>query len=83
MPKSNETWYDRQALISKLITYAAMLILLSCFSWSVYLLQLAGDNLNAAILVVLAGIAVSAFLAGVSAIIDLHIVNAEALRAGR
>lgn len=84
MPKPAETWYDRQANVSKLITYAALLVLLASLIFaadSAYLVFKAGTgDFNKAMFAALAGIATSAFLVGVSAIIDLLIVNAEALR---
>ena len=94
MPKA-ETWYDSQANIAKLITYAALLILLAALFWAsdaAYLVHkfnaALGPNdppsiaksYNLAIFTALGGIAASAFLAGIAAIIDLLIVNAEALR---
>ncbi len=84
MAKTDERWYDRQALISKLMTYAAILIFLGCFGWGLFMLHVATDYASQiyAVLFGLAGVAVPAFLVGVSAIIDLLIVNAEAMRAG-
>jgi hypothetical protein len=83
MAKANETWYDRQALVSKLITYAAILVFVGCFAWGLYILHLSWDRLPEAVVWGVSGVAVPAFLVGVSAIIDLLIVNAEALRAGK
>ena len=83
MPKA-ETWYDSQANIAKLITYAALLILFATLVWGVEVainvFRAGASDYAQAIAIALAGIAVSAFLAGMSAIIDLLIVNAEALR---
>jgi len=83
MPKP-ETWYDSQANIAKLITYAALLILLASMGWATHAAWQEHFDPNAdyraAMFAAIAGIATSSFLAGVSAIIDLLIVNAEALR---
>ncbi len=77
-----ETWYDRQAFISKLITYSAILILLGSIGWAAYSAITSQDiqRVENDIYTVIAGIATSAFLIGVSAIIDLLIVQCEALR---
>jgi hypothetical protein len=79
-----ETWYDTQANIAKLIIYAALLILLASLGWSFHAAWQAHfypePSYRVAMLSALAGIATAAFLAGMSAIIDLLIVNAEALR---
>ena len=89
MSKPPETWYDRQALNSKLITYAAMLVLFASIAcavysaWHAYRAQIAGEpipDFHMPMFAALAGISVSAFLVGVASIIDLLIVHAEALR---
>ena len=82
-----ETWYDSQALAAKLITYAALLVLLASVGWAAYLAweahqaaQGGGEAYGTAILLAIAGIGSAAFLYGVGAIIDLLIVGCEALR---
>jgi hypothetical protein len=82
MARSDESWYDRQALFSKLITYAAILLFLGCWGWAIYVWYKANDY-QTAVFFCMAGIGVPAFLIGISAIIDLLIVNAEALRTSR
>ena len=106
MAKS-ETWYDSQANAAKLISYAALLVLLGSIFWAGYsafvvtfppapiqtatvgtapatLIQTASHaDYHTAVFSVIAGISVSAFLYGVSAIIDLLIVQCEALRTRR
>jgi hypothetical protein len=79
-----ETWYDSQANMAKLITYAALLILLACLGWAAHAAWQEHFDPNAdyrvAMFAAIGGIATAAFLAGIAAIIDLLIVNAEALR---
>jgi drug/metabolite transporter (DMT)-like permease len=77
-----ETWYDSQATAAKLISYAALLVLLGSIGWAAYsaINSLEFQRVEGDVITVLAGIAVSAFLYGVSAIIDLLIVQCEALR---
>ena len=77
-----ETWYDSQANTAKLISYAALLVLLGSIGWAAYsaINSLEFQRVEGDVITVLAGIAVSAFLYGVSAIIDLLIVQCEALR---
>ncbi len=81
------SWFDRQALISKLLTYAAIVVLLASFGfggyevyrseqWQVYQ---GAYTLSAGIYLAIAGLIASALIAGLSAIIDLLIVNAEAI----
>ena len=77
MADDDEVWYTRQAMISKLLTYAAILVLASCAAFAIYLMRYA--TLAQAMVWAVSGIAVSAFLAGISAIIDLMIVQAVAL----
>ena len=104
MAKS-ETWYDRQAFASKLITYAALLVLLGSIGWAGYSAWLShkadqpveaakasgaittmqanmseSADYHAAMFSVLGGITAAAMLLGVSAVIDLQIVQCEALR---
>jgi hypothetical protein len=95
----NETWYDSQANTAKLISYAALLVLLGSIGWAAYSAysvfseaqKTAGTNpavhvsadYHTAMFSVIAGIAVAAFLYGMSAIIDLLIVQCEALRTRR
>ena len=77
-----ETWYDSQATAAKLISYAALLVLLGSIGWAAYsaINSLEFQRVEGDVITVLAGIATSAFLFGVSAIIDLLIVQCEALR---
>ena len=90
-----ETWYDSQATIAKLITYAALVILAATLVWGIEAAYVVhkfnaalgpndppsiAQSYGPAIFTALGGIAISAFLAGIAAIIDLLIVNAEALR---
>ncbi|HEY4329322.1 MAG TPA: hypothetical protein VGN88_06275 [Phycisphaerae bacterium] len=91
-----ETWYDRQANISKMITYSALLVLLGSMGWAAYsgwetYAQSTSTVVNMdwkdqhpdyhmAMLAAVGGVATAAFLVGVSAIIDLLIVQCEALR---
>jgi drug/metabolite transporter (DMT)-like permease len=100
MAKS-ETWYDSQANTAKLISYAALLVLLGSVGWAFYSAWLShkadqaaatmpgvpvghelGDY-HAAMISVIGGIAAAAFLYGLSAIIDLLIIQCEALRTRR
>jgi len=82
MANKPETWYDSQATAAKLISYAALLVLLGSIGWAAYsaINSLEFQRVEGDVITVLAGIAVSAFLYGVSAIIDLLIVQCEALR---
>jgi len=84
MAKNEETWYDGQANTAKLINYAALLILFGSIGWgsySAWLSHQAGkDDFHLAMFSALGGIGMAAFLAGVAAIIDLLIVQCEALR---
>ncbi len=106
MAKS-ETWYDSQANAAKLISYAALLVLLGSVGWAFYsawvvtfppakestaitstasaaIAQTATHvDYHTAVFSVIAGITASAFLYGLSAIIDLLIVQCEALRTRR
>jgi hypothetical protein len=104
MAKS-ETWYDSQANAAKLISYAALLVLLGSIGWAFYsalvvtfapaqsqptatapatIIQTATHaDYHTAVFSVIAGITASAFLYGLSAIIDLLIVQCEALRTRR
>ena len=105
MAKS-ETWYDSQANAAKLISYAALLVLLGSVGWAGYsafvvtfprpeqtrgrrhrarhIIQSASHtDYHTAMFSVIAGITAAAFLYGVSAIIDLLIVQCEALRTRR
>jgi hypothetical protein len=104
MAKS-ETWYDSQANAAKLISYAALLVLLGSVGWAAYsaflityppaqnqpaatvpaaIVQSATHaDYHTAVFSVIAGITASAFLYGLSAIIDLLIVQCEALRTRR
>jgi len=84
-----ETWYDSQANTAKLISYAALLVLFGAIGWAGYWVfwvefVKTGDkgpaDFNMAMISVIGGIAMSSFLYGVSAIIDLLIVQCEALR---
>lgn len=72
------SWYDRQALISKLLTYAAMLVLLASLGLGGY--EVYAQNVSSGMYLAIAGVAAAAIITGFSAIIDLLIVNAEALR---
>jgi hypothetical protein len=80
---TNETWYDRQATISKLLTYASILILLvSLATAATIAYNYALHELpTVAVVSTLAvgGTFIAALLIGISAIIDLMIVHAEAL----
>ena len=106
MAKS-ETWYDSQANAAKLISYAALLVLLGSIGWAGYsafvvtfppaqdlpastttapaaIVQSATHvDYHTAVFSVIAGITASAFLYALSAIIDLLIVQCEALRTRR
>jgi hypothetical protein len=83
-----ETWYDLQATISKLLIYGAILILLAALVTTGILAfhfraDLEVPNLD--IIMKLGGMALggmfaAGILAAFAAIIDLLIVNAEALR---
>lgn len=91
-----ESWYDSQANAAKLITYAALLVLLASIGWAGYSAwevhqATAGTTTQAAaggsspdyhvaMFAVIAGISVAAFLYGVAVVIDLLIVGCEALR---
>jgi len=77
-PQSN--WFDRQALISKLLTYAAIVVLLASFGFGGFEVYQSQNTLPSGIYLAIAGVIASALIAGLSAIIDLLIVNAEALR---
>jgi hypothetical protein len=106
MARSENNWYDRQALISKLITYVAILIFIAGIGWCGYNLYsrsasaasgaatspaatagatapAATANYDLPLLVGIGTIAIPALLVGLSAIIDLLIVNAEAMRSRR
>ena len=76
MPTDN-AWYTRQSTISKLLTYAAILILVACAAFAIYLMRY--STLAEAMTWAVGGIVLSAFLAALSAIIDLLIVQAVAL----
>jgi hypothetical protein len=84
-----ETWYDSQANTAKLISYAALLVLLGSVGWAAYSAWInfsdkdSHPDYHAAMLSVIGGITASAFLIGLSAIIDLLIVQCEALRTRR
>jgi drug/metabolite transporter (DMT)-like permease len=82
-----ETWYDSQANAAKLISYAALLVLLGSVVWagfSAWQSHLSGkDDYHAAMFSAIGGIVAAAFLYGISAIIDLLIVQCEALRTRR
>jgi hypothetical protein len=84
MANKPETWYDSQATAAKLISYSALLVLFGSIGWagySAYVTHRDGkDDFHAAMFSVIAGITAAAFLYGVSAIIDLLIVQCEALR---
>ena len=83
MSKQSETWYDRQALISKLISYAAIFILFGSIIWALWVLRRGMEHtyvVDQAIVIGLGGVTIAGFLVGLSAIIDLLIVNAEAIR---
>jgi hypothetical protein len=87
MPSSGN-WYDRQATISKLLTYGAILILLASLATTAVLTFHHRDKIECWDLAVtlqlgamaLGGVFVAAVLAALSAVIDLMIVHAEALR---
>ena len=82
---TNETWYDRQATISKLLTYASIVILLVSLASAAtiaYHYRALLTELNTVIVVgtlAVGGTFISTLLVGLSAIIDLMIVHAEAL----
>ena len=80
----DESWYDSQANAAKLITYAALLILLASIGWAGYSAWLVHQDgktdFHMAMFSLIAGIATSAFLYGVAVMIDLLIVGCEALR---
>lgn len=81
-------WYDRQATISKLLTYGAILILLASLAAAATLAWVFRQAFEVADLktimaiggMAIGGTFVAAVLAAFSAIIDLLIVHAEALR---
>ena len=87
----NETWYDTQAFIAKLLMYGAILILLASLASTALLSYhfrdlLEQPDLNVILKIggmAIGGVFVSAILAAFSAIIDLLIVHAEALRTQR
>lgn len=87
MPSSGN-WYDRQATISKLLTYGAILILVASLSTTALLayhhrVKIEEWDLPTIMPIgglALGGVFVAAILAALSAIIDLMIVHAEALR---
>jgi drug/metabolite transporter (DMT)-like permease len=88
MAKS-ETWYDSQANTAKLISYAALLVLLGSIGWAAYSAWNtyhgtdAHQDYHAAMFSVIGGMTAAGFLYGMSAIIDLLIVQCEALRTRR
>ncbi len=83
-----ETWYDLQATISKLLIYGAILILLASLITTAMLAfhfrsDLEVPNLDIIMklgALALGGTFAAGILAAFAAIIDLLIVNAEALR---
>ena len=88
MSSGESAWYERQATISKLLTYGAILILLASLASTVtltYIYRADFEHPNLMIILSIGGMAiggtfVAAVLAAFSAIIDLLIVHAEALR---
>jgi hypothetical protein len=99
-----ETWYDSQANAAKLISYAALLVLLGSIGWAAYSAYsvfsearavaaatatatgpaaAAVHDYHVAMFSVIAGITAAGFLYALSAIIDLLIVQCEALRTRR
>ena len=84
MADDENAWYTRQATISKFVTYAAILIFLGSIGGAGYVLAYAPstahyESRTTAIFCVIGGMAIAALLAGLSALIDLLIVQAVAL----
>ena len=73
----NSRWYDRQAMISKLLTNAAILVLLGSLGFGGY--EAYRTEYSNGVYLAVAGTAMAAVILGFSAIIDLLIVNAVAL----